>query len=1113
MKRADWKPVLFVVLLIFSVMNPATSFGQVLPSNLFKGNSASTIDIDVTYISRSPRYDYEASKNAPAVGDSVTFTAHIRSRGTSATGNFAYKWYIDGSEVATGVVSSLNVGAQTTVNVQYTWQAGNHTLSFFADPSNAIVEKSEQNNLRNEYINALLVGFWVEQSVYNFFDANQYAYSRKHDIGDEANSWEDWAQRQMAKWNEMLKTAVFPSTPQGCLDRVRLDQVIVVADGALPLNGGLPTNHPDTRDKTIDMMWGFEKDILSTGFYNTNSSSSPFNLEPGLIHELNHARYLVDSYALNVHGKHIAVLDDSGRRIYPNNDTFVRENSQAPGLMSNTIPQYAEWEAAGLNVYAGQRPLPGWANVNAHAGLGVYLENKMPRNNYLRVIDLNGKLVSNAIIEVYQGDTWPWEWHWYPKYIDATVDGVGATDKNGLFALGSNPFSQEEPIGGWDFFRCINFFKIKYASKTFYRWLDIAQVHVEYFRGNQENAYYDMMIEVNTGPGPTNQPPTVFAGLDTEMTLPDQLELSGVATDDGLPNPPGTVTTLWSKASGPGNVTFSDATALVTTVSFSTYGTYVLRLSANDGILHESDDITVEVNPDPSVVVELIIADIPTMTAYLGRSSTYLQQAQSFKAIGPLVSRVTVALTKYGSPTQDVTISLRTQVKTGDLASVRVPAGAITSTDYRNPTWIEVKFPEPMRVTPEKTYLVAVTTGAMSSRNYYLVCLSGGNPYRDGYWYKNTIGNLDTTYDMLMKIGFGGTGNEEPTKPTMMSGTQSGVVGTSYAFSATAQDPDGDRVSFVFDWGDGQITTSGLVSSGATVTESHTWQTEGPYAVTVRAVDEHNTEGPWSDPYTVTIAALQHPNTPPGTPTSPDGPETGVVGDEITLTASATDAEGDAIRLVVDWGDGNQETTNYEATGTPFSLSHTWQSAGIYDVRVQAVDEHGAASPWSAAAEIEIQVSGLETLVISDRPTGGWYLGSAYSRKRQAQSFKTIGTRILGASVALSRVGSPTQPIQVSIRSTLTGTPLASAEIQPSQVSSTDYRYQDWITVNFATPAQVTEGSTYYLVLEVASYDSSKYYKVGYNSTNPYAYGVYYPASSSTAQSALDMACKIVFVN
>ena len=31
-----------------------------------------------------------------------------------------------------------------------------------------------------------------------------------------------------------------------------------------------------------------------------------------------------------------------------------------------------------MNVYAEQRPLPGWANYNAHGGLGVYLDNKMP---------------------------------------------------------------------------------------------------------------------------------------------------------------------------------------------------------------------------------------------------------------------------------------------------------------------------------------------------------------------------------------------------------------------------------------------------------------------------------------------------------------------------------------------------------------------------------------------------------------------------------------------------------------------------------------------------------------------------------------------------------------
>ncbi|MEI7706310.1 MAG: LamG-like jellyroll fold domain-containing protein, partial [Deltaproteobacteria bacterium] len=59
--------------------------------------------------------------------------------------------------------------------------------------------------------------------------------------------------------------------------------------------------------------------------------------------------------------------------------------------------------------------------------------------------------------------------------------------------------------------------------------------------------------------------------------------LDGTVTDDGLPNPPASVTTLWEKASGPGNVIFGNATSVDTTATADTAGTYLLRLRANDG--------------------------------------------------------------------------------------------------------------------------------------------------------------------------------------------------------------------------------------------------------------------------------------------------------------------------------------------------------------------------------------------------------------------------------------------------------------------------------------------------------------------------------------------------
>ena len=62
-------------------------------------------------------------------------------------------------------------------------------------------------------------------------------------------------------------------------------------------------------------------------------------------------------------------------------------------------------------------------------------------------------------------------------------------------------------------------------------------------------------------------------------------------TDDGQPNPPAAVTTTWSKVSGPGTVTFGNANAVTTTATFSTSGTYVLRLTASDSALQTTDDV------------------------------------------------------------------------------------------------------------------------------------------------------------------------------------------------------------------------------------------------------------------------------------------------------------------------------------------------------------------------------------------------------------------------------------------------------------------------------------------------------------------------------------------
>ncbi|HEX5946822.1 MAG TPA: hypothetical protein VFY82_11120 [Acidimicrobiales bacterium] len=112
---------------------------------------------------------------------------------------------------------------------------------------------------------------------------------------------------------------------------------------------------------------------------------------------------------------------------------------------------------------------------------------------------------------------------------------------------------------------------------------------------------YEMTFPGGGGPLP-NRAPSVNAGVDLSTALPAGVSLDGTVVDDGLPAPPGAVTTAWSEVSGPGDVAFANAAAVDTTATFSAAGTYVLRLSADDSALSASDDVLVTVAPAGSTL-------------------------------------------------------------------------------------------------------------------------------------------------------------------------------------------------------------------------------------------------------------------------------------------------------------------------------------------------------------------------------------------------------------------------------------------------------------------------------------------------------------------------------
>jgi hypothetical protein len=111
---------------------------------------------------------------------------------------------------------------------------------------------------------------------------------------------------------------------------------------------------------------------------------------------------------------------------------------------------------------------------------------------------------------------------------------------------------------------------------------------------------------LNVANNTPNQAPTVDAGSDFAVTLPASANLGGLVSDDGLPTVAG-LSSIWTKVSGPGTVTFGTANIPSTTANFSAPGNYVLRLTATDTVLTSSDEVSVSVLPSGSTSARWLV--------------------------------------------------------------------------------------------------------------------------------------------------------------------------------------------------------------------------------------------------------------------------------------------------------------------------------------------------------------------------------------------------------------------------------------------------------------------------------------------------------------------------
>jgi RHS repeat-associated protein len=146
-----------------------------------------------------------------------------------------------------------------------------------------------------------------------------------------------------------------------------------------------------------------------------------------------------------------------------------------------------------------------------------------------------------------------------------------------------------------------------------------------------------------------NQPPVVSAGTNQFITT-NNTTLHGVVTDDGYPF--GITNLLWSQVEGPAVATFGQATQAVTTVSLPQPGSYVFRLTADDGQATNAAEVTVYYSV-PSLTLSPA-QGLPVMT-----NTGVTLTATLLDGTGHAISNVNVQFStngvlSYPAPTTDV---------------------------------------------------------------------------------------------------------------------------------------------------------------------------------------------------------------------------------------------------------------------------------------------------------------------------------------------------------------------------------------------------------------------------------------------------------------------------
>lgn len=464
-------------------------------------------DLDVTYIERTPLYpaftvgydmpdftdlpvllnprthepftlaEAQAVKREPAVGEKVTFSAHIVNKGNAPIETWEYQWLIDDQPVASGTwKQKLQPGEEALLAQEWQWKTGAHRIRCTVDPQHRLDQTSRQNDSLEVATDAWLLAWSIDRQTYESFNR------QKNLIG--TNSFEDWAQWHIARMNQLFQTAPSPlhskdskeskepKDPKGgSRIRVACNKILVVPDAAQPWAVLQPGTGETPQEAGYDGYWAFGHPADLAKW-----ASTP---DWGLIHEWGHQLGLIDENLLDCLPAQNRVLDLSGDPLLMGHTSLLNGSlMHTPGEAN-----FSPLDMAALESQYGKR--------RGYYGDHLFA---VPASNVLVLQDSAGNPLPNARVlawqqnveGLFQGD---------PLFAGNT-DGDGrcvlpnrptpsVTTASG-FLLHDNPLAQIGVSGT----RNVLFFRIIARGQSDYVWLDVADLNMAYWSENRNLATY-----------------------------------------------------------------------------------------------------------------------------------------------------------------------------------------------------------------------------------------------------------------------------------------------------------------------------------------------------------------------------------------------------------------------------------------------------------------------------------------------------------------------------------------------------------------------------------------------------------------------------------------------